>query len=52
MFRGLHMVVGISAPPRDQNKRVFVFTWLAIIGGFLALCVALAFFSFHYLLQH
>lgn len=46
------MIVGISAPPPELSERVFVFTWLGILGGFLALCVTLALYFFHYLLQH
>lgn len=46
------MVVGISAPPPDQDERVFVFTWLGIFGLFFGLCVVLALYCFHYLLQH
>lgn len=52
MFRGLHIVVGISMPPPEQNERVFVLTWLGIIGGLLGLCVFLALFCFYYLLGH
>lgn len=46
------MVVGISMPPPDQNERIFVLTWLGIIGGLLGLCVFLALFCFYYLLGH
>jgi len=28
LFRGLHFIVGISAPPPGTNDRRFVFTWL------------------------
>jgi hypothetical protein len=28
LFRGLHYIVGISAPPPGTSDRKFVFTWL------------------------
>jgi len=29
-FRGLHLIIGISAPPPGQNDRAYVLTWLGI----------------------
>jgi hypothetical protein len=29
-FRGLHLIIGISAPPPGQNERAYVFTWLGV----------------------
>ncbi len=32
IFRQVHWIVGISAPPPGTNDRKFVFLWLAVIG--------------------
>jgi len=47
VFRGLHFMLGITAPPPGQNERNFVFMWLAIILFFLAFCAFLL-----YLIPH
>jgi len=33
LFPGLHYIVGISAPPPGTSDRMFVFAWLAWLGG-------------------
>jgi len=38
IFRGLHFMLGITAPPPGQNERNFVLTWLAIILFFIVFC--------------
>jgi hypothetical protein len=38
MFRGLHMIVGITAPGTGQNERSFVLMWLGIIAFIIAFC--------------
>jgi len=40
VFRGLHLIFGVSAPPEGQNERTFVLIWLAVLG-FLAASVVL-----------
>jgi hypothetical protein len=35
IFRGLHMIVGITAPGTDQNERFFVLMWLGIIASII-----------------
>jgi hypothetical protein len=38
IFRGVHYIVGISAPPPGPNERTFVLAWLgaiAFIVGFV-----------------
>jgi hypothetical protein len=38
IFRGLHMIVGITAPGPGQNERSFVLMWLGIIAFVIAFC--------------
>jgi hypothetical protein len=37
IFRGVHFVLGISAPPPGHNERTFVFIWLGIAALLLLL---------------
>jgi len=32
VFRQVHFLVGITAPPRGSNERTFVFIWLSVIA--------------------
>ena len=41
LFRGLSYVLGITAPPPEQDQRRFVFMWLGMIAIVLAFCVVL-----------
>jgi nucleoside permease NupC len=41
IFRGIHFIFGISAPPPDHDERRFVFTWLLVILFFIAFSVGL-----------
>ncbi len=43
VFRQVHWIVGITAPPPSKDERKFVFIWLAVIG----LVVAWAAFVFY-----
>jgi hypothetical protein len=36
-FRGVHFILGITAPPPGHNERTFVLIWLAVIGVLLLL---------------
>lgn len=44
VFRGLHMVLGISVPPDGYDERKFVFIWLAAIALFIGAFVLLFLF--------
>ena len=41
LFRGLSFVLGITAPPPEQDQRSFVFMWLGIVVFVLTFCVVL-----------
>jgi uncharacterized membrane protein len=41
IFRGFHMIFGISAPPPGQNERAFVFAWLGILASVIVFCTIL-----------
>jgi len=41
LFRGLCYIVGVAAPPPDQDQRSFVFMWLGIVLFVLAFCAVL-----------
>src|SRR5712692_7716615 len=41
VFRGLHTVMGITAPSPDHNERSFVFMWLGVIAFCTAFCAFL-----------
>ena len=41
LFRGLSYVLGITAPPPEQDQRSFVFMWLGIVAFVVAFCVVL-----------
>jgi hypothetical protein len=47
LFRGLHLIFGVSAPPEGQNERSFVLAWLGILGFLAALGALLT-----YLIPH
>jgi hypothetical protein len=44
LFRGLHDVVGISAPPPGTSDRTFVFAWLGGIAFIVAFFLILVFY--------
>jgi hypothetical protein len=41
IFRGFHLIFGVSAPPPGHNERKFVFAWLGIIACVIAFCMVL-----------
>jgi hypothetical protein len=49
LFRGLHYIVGVSAPPPGTSDRTFVFAWLAGIALILACFVILVFYVIPFL---
>jgi hypothetical protein len=49
LFRGLHYIVGISAPPPGTNDRTFVFAWLGGIAFIAAFFVILDFYIIPFL---
>ena len=49
VFRGLHYVVGISAPPPGTRDRTFVFAWLGGIAFIAAFFVSLVFYIIPFL---
>jgi hypothetical protein len=52
LFRGLHYVVGISAPPPGTTDRKFVFVWLIgiafVAAAFMALVPIMPFLYFNH----
>ena len=44
VFRGLHYVIGISAPPPGASDRTFVFAWLGGIAFMVAFFMILVFY--------
>jgi hypothetical protein len=38
LFRGLSFILGITAPPPEEDQRSFVFMWLGILVFVLACC--------------
>jgi hypothetical protein len=51
LFRGIHFMLGVTAPPPGQNERRFVFIWLLIILVFFAFCVGLLYLIPHLYLK-
>jgi hypothetical protein len=49
LFRGLHYIVGISAPPPGASDRTFVFAWLGGITLIAAFFVSLVFYIIPFL---
>jgi len=49
LFRGLHYIVGISAPPPGTGDRTFVFAWLGGIAFIMAFFVGLVFYIIPFL---
>jgi hypothetical protein len=41
LFRGFHLIFGISAPPEGENERTFVFAWMGIIACIIGFAVFL-----------
>ena len=52
LFRGLHYIVGISAPPPGTSDRKFVFAWLVgiafVAAAFVALVLVIPFLYFRH----
>jgi len=42
-FRGVHLIIGVSAPSEGQNERTFVLIWLGILAFLVALGVLLTY---------
>jgi len=49
VFRGLHYVVGISAPSPGTSDRTFVFAWLGSIAFISSFFVILVFYVIPFL---
>jgi hypothetical protein len=49
LFRGLHLIVGISTPPPGTSDRTFVFAWLSGIAFIAALFMILVFYIIPFL---
>jgi hypothetical protein len=41
LFRGFHLIFGVSAPPPGQNETKFVFAWLGIFATLVIFCTVL-----------
>jgi hypothetical protein len=41
IFRGVHPIFGVSAPPPGLNELKFVLAWLGIIACLIAFCMIL-----------
>lgn len=48
VFRGVHFVLGMSAPPPEQDERAFVLAWLAALLVFVAIFAGLLYFIPHF----
>jgi hypothetical protein len=44
IFRGVHFMLGITAPPPGRDERRFIFIWLAILAGVLLFFAGLIYF--------
>lgn len=44
IFRGLHLILGITPPPTGENERSFVLIWLSVIVSGAAFFVFLFYF--------
>ncbi len=44
LFRGLHFIIGISAPPPGASDRTFVLAWLGGIAFIVAFFLILVFY--------
>jgi membrane-associated protease RseP (regulator of RpoE activity) len=44
LFRGLHFIIGISAPPPGASDRTFVFAWLGGIAFIVVFFMILFFY--------
>jgi hypothetical protein len=47
LFRGLSFLLGITAPPPEQDQRRFVLMWLGIVVVVLAFCLVLSYALSH-----
>jgi len=41
LFRGVHLIFGVSAPPPGHNETKFVFAWLGILAALVIFCAVL-----------
>jgi hypothetical protein len=52
LFRGVHFVLGMSAPPPDQDERKFVLVWLAVLAAFVAIFGGLLYLIPYFYIRH
>jgi len=46
-FRGVHGVIGITAPPPGHNERFFVLMWLGSLAMGIGFCALLFYMMVH-----
>jgi hypothetical protein len=51
-FRGVHFILGITAPPPGHNERTFVLIWLGVIGAVLLLFGGLLYLIPYFYVHH
>ena len=52
LFRGVHFILGITAPPPGQNERTFVLIWLGVIGAVLLLFAGMLYLIPYFYVHH
>lgn len=52
VFRGVHFVLGMSAPPAEQDERAFVLIWLAVLVVFAAIFGGLLYLIPYFYFRH
>lgn len=51
ILRGVHLVIGVSAPPPGASDRTYVYVWLGVIAAVVIFCVLL-FYAIPFLYFH
>ena len=51
-FRGVHFILGITAPPPGHDERTFVLIWLAVIAALLLVFGGLLYLIPYFYVHH